>query len=1164
MEAPAPQSLPDSAVKATLTVLDSEFSSSKTLKIENTEKRDELIQIEKRYQQQWQDNHVFESDAPTLEEEPFATTTPEQLHSKYPKWMGTMAYPYMNGTLHAGHCFTASKVEFGAGFARMQGKRALFPLGWHVTGMPIKACADKLVREIEMFGTTFERCPVDDIIEEGQLTSADGQPPAPTQEETKTDMSKFSAKKGKASAKSVKTKYQFQIMLSLGIPLDEIHKFADTQYWLKYFPPLAKRDLTSFGARIDWRRQMVTTDANPYYDSFVAWQMRKLKELGKIKFGKRYTVYSPKDGQACLDHDRQSGEGVAVQEYTALKLKVKEWPESAQKILEGKLPQGANVYFVPATLRPETMYGQTCCFVGPKIKYGVFKVSEEEFFVLSERAARNMSFQGIFPSWGVYPQVAQLLGADVIGTLVNAPLSVHKDGVRILPMETVKDTKGTAVVTSVPSDSPDDYATVLDLAKKADYYKIKQEWAELEMVPIIDTPTYGNLTAKALVEELKIQSPKDTKKLEEAKEKAYKEGFYKGTMIYGSFAGKPVEQAKGLVRQQLLDDGLAFNYAEPDGLVISRSGDVCVVALQDQWYMNYGTTANGGDGEWAQMVLDHIQGDLNTYYPEAQHAFTQVINWLSHWACSRSYGLGTKLPWDHSVKVESLSDSTIYQSYYTFAHLLHKDLYGKEPGVLGIKPDEMSDDVWDYILGRRDTTDFETTISKKSLETMRRQFDYWYPLDIRTSGKDLIQNHLTFNLYVHAALFKKANWPRSFRVNGHLMLNGEKMSKSTGNFLTLEQAVSKFGADATRIALADAGDGIEDANFAEKVADTSVLKLFELKKWCEEMVQDAVLVENGKKFKHVQENERIRNIDVVQRKSGTPRFLWDDLFDNEMNTLVAETKQHYENTMYKSALKSGYYDFTTARDFYREVTRAAGLGMHEDLARRYIELQALLLTPIAPHFADYVWQEVLKKPDTVQNALFPNVPEAIPSLTAAREYVRTTASNITSAEAAQIKKLAKGKAALFDPKKDKKITLFVATAYPAWQTKYINLIRDSYPNLDIKELSKKVEKAESKKAMPFLNGLKRQLDSGETKEKVLDRRLAFDELETLRAMVPGLMQTVRFCKRVEIVRVEEGGGGVVVGGGGDGAAEEGTMLKELPGFAGSAEPGSPSFLFENV
>jgi leucyl-tRNA synthetase len=66
-------------------------------------------------------------------------------------------------------------------------------------------------------------------------------------------------------------------------------------------------------------------------------------------------------------------------------------------------------------------------------------------------------------------------------------------------------------------------------------------------------------------------------------------------------------------------------------------------------------------------------------------------------------------------------------------------------------------------------------------------------------------------------------------------------------------------------------------------------------------------------------------------------------------------------TMYKLALKSALYDFMGARDFYREVTTAAGIGMHRDLVLKYIELQALLLMPIAPHWAEYIWLEVLNK-----------------------------------------------------------------------------------------------------------------------------------------------------------------------------------------------------------
>ena len=358
----------------------------------------------------------------------------------------------MNGTLHAGHGFTISKIEFAAGWARMQGKRALFPLGFHCTGMAIKACADKLVREVEMFGKFFEGYKEEDVTDDSKAEAV----PAPTQAQTKDDVTKFMSKKGKLAAKSVKAKYQFQIMLALGLPLEEIHRFADPYHWIEVFPDAGKQDLANFGLRIDWRRSFVTTDANPYYDAFVRWQMNRLKQLGKIKFGKRYTVYSPKDGQACLDHDRSQGEGINVQEYTGIKMKVLEWPEGANKIVQGAVPEGGNVYFVPATLRPETMYGQTCCFVGPKITYGIFKVSDNEYFFLSDRAARNMAFQSIFPEWGIFPKVAELQGADVIGTLVEAPLSVHSNGVRILPMETVKATKGTGVVTSVPSDSPDD------------------------------------------------------------------------------------------------------------------------------------------------------------------------------------------------------------------------------------------------------------------------------------------------------------------------------------------------------------------------------------------------------------------------------------------------------------------------------------------------------------------------------------------------------------------------------------------------------------------------------------------------------------------------------------------------------------------------------------
>lgn len=96
------------------------------------------------------------------------------------------------------------------------------------------------------------------------------------------------------------------------------------------------------------------------------------------------------------------------------------------------------------------------------------------------------------------------------------------------------------------------------------------------------------MTAPALVKELKIQSQKDIKQLAEAKEIAYKEGFYNGTMSVGEFKGQSVQEAKPLVRASMIEARVAFAYAEPEGFVLSRSGDECVVALMDQWYLDYG------------------------------------------------------------------------------------------------------------------------------------------------------------------------------------------------------------------------------------------------------------------------------------------------------------------------------------------------------------------------------------------------------------------------------------------------------------------------------------------------------------------------------------------------------------------------------------------------
>lgn len=65
---------------------------------------------------------------------------------------------------------------------------------------------------------------------------------------------------------------------------------------------------------------------------------------------------------------------------------------------------------------------------------------------------------------------------------------------------------------------------------------------------------------------------------------------------------------------------------------------------------------------------------MDTWTVETRNLFESTLAWLNQWACARTYGLGSKMPWDPQFMVESLSDSTIYMAYYTVAHLLQGTL----------------------------------------------------------------------------------------------------------------------------------------------------------------------------------------------------------------------------------------------------------------------------------------------------------------------------------------------------------------------------------------------------------------------------------------------------------------------------------------------------------
>jgi leucyl-tRNA synthetase len=413
-----------------------------------------------------------------------------------------------------------------------------------------------------------------------------------------------------------------------------------------------------------------------------------------------------------------------------------------------------------------------------------------------------------------------------------------------------------------------------------------------------------------------------------------------------------VVDAKPIIRNTLISRGDAIPYFEPESTVTSRSGDECVVALADQWYLSY------GDAHWKQLVSNHLHsGSFRSYNSRILEMLDQALDWLGEWACSRQFGLGTQLPWDDKWVIESLSDSTVYMAYYAIAQFFHgsiQNLSGNNESPFGVHADQLTDEVLDYIfLSRAKPT---TSIPDGLLESMKREFEYWYPMDLRVSAKDLIPNHLTMSLYNHAEIWRDRPemWPRGIYCNGHIMVDAEKMSKSKGNFLMMKECVDDYSCDATRFALADAGDSVEDANFDRSVANQAVLYLFNEEEWVKEVL-DAV---NGVGTGH-----------LVLRDESSEYFM-DRVFMNEIMYLSASAREKFDGMSYRDGLQKAWFEMFIVRDLYRDWSLKCGVPMRRDIVLRFIEVVAVTMSPIIPHWCENVW-ELMGRPGSVSNASWP-------------------------------------------------------------------------------------------------------------------------------------------------------------------------------------------------
>mgnify|MGYP000557260675 FL=1 len=676
------------------------------------------------------------------------------------------------------------------------------------------------------------------------------------------------------------------------VPEEDIKTFVEPIKIADYFHEEIKSGMIEMGYSIDWRREFTTIV--PGYQKFIEWQITTLKENGRIIQGSHPVGWCPRDQNPVSQHDTMGDVEPKIDDKNYLvKFKLDDY------------------VFPVTTLRPETIFGITNLWVNPNTTYKKIRADEEKWIV-SEECARKLEFF----------EKEILTEGDIQGTeLVGRHATALHNGeeIPILEADFVEPGMGTGLVMSVPAHAPKDYQALMDLKAKNHKTALK-----IEPIPIITTEGYGKIPAKEICEKMGVADQSD-KKLEEATNELYLKEFTSGKLNEqcGDFQNIKVEFGRDKVRDWLMENRHLEKFPVlENGPVRCRCGTECVVKiLSNQWFLNY------GDEEWKEKARNCLD-EMNILPNKIETEFKDVIDWLHERACARQQGLGTKLPWDKDWIVESLSDSVIYMAYYTISRFVNDGT---------VTADNLTREFFDYVFLDKGSVELAmqtSGLAEDVIKVMKKEFQYFYPVDSRHSGRDLVQNHLSFFVLNHVAIFDKKMWPQEIVVNGSVMMDGAKMSKSMGNIIPLRTAIKDHGADPIRLAIISSAELLQDADFNMESVSGIQSKLESLLEQCSKARKE----EGGKEQEEEAEEDR-----------------W---IASKTQIMIAQVTEAIKKMRLREALHDILFSFESDLSWYHKRADAKNRGDTSGMLHHINSTRVAMLSPFAPHIAEEMWEKL--------------------------------------------------------------------------------------------------------------------------------------------------------------------------------------------------------------
>ncbi len=816
-----------------------------------------------------------------------------------------------------------------------------------------------------------------------------------------------------AFAKKVKNKDQAWInhLIENGCPKSKIKELTNHEKIVEFFNEVYVNTWKKFGFLADYDR--FTSTIYPDYQKFIQWQFLKLKQKNLLVQKPYYATFCPSCGPVAVDPsetDISKGGNAERNEYTLLKFKFQE------------------SYLVAATLRPETVFGQTNLWINPEARYVKVKINNETW-LMSEQAAEKLSYQKENVSIGQAINAKDLMGKNAIAPGVNKEII-------ILPSKFADANLATGIVTSVPSDAPYDYIALKDLQEnkvECEKYGLNfEEIQKIKLIPIIKSKGFGEFPAKEICEKFNIKN-QDDPKLEEATKEIYKAGFHTGIMREnaGEFSGKSVAEAKELMKEKLIREKKADIFYDLSEEVICRCGTKVVIKkIDDQWFIKY------SDNELTEKSKHSVE-HMSIYPEEYKSNLPGILDWFQDRACARlGNWIGTKLPFDEKWTVEPISDSTLYPAYY----IVSKFVNNKK-----LKQEELTEEFFDYVfLGKGKP-------KNESWEQVRKEFDYFYPLDINLGGKEHKTVHFPVFIMNHVGILDSKYWPKGIFVNWWVTGKGGKISKSKGGAEPIPRVLQKFSVDAVRLYYCHIGSSHIDIV------------------WDEEAAQK---YKNGL--------ERIHSVFLEAKKLKSEKKTIDNWLTSAVNQKINEASESLEKLDLRNFANITY--FSIIEDFKWYLRR---LGNNKKIFNDCLSKWCRLLTPITPHLAEELWSKLGQK-TLASTENWPALNESKLDLksVASEELINNTIEGVST-----VLKLAK-------IEKPTKATLYVSEE---WKYSLFETLRKELgATRNVGEIMKKIMQNENIRKQPGAAEITQKLikDPKRIPKIVLDQKT---ELEILRS-----------------------------------------------------------------